>query len=361
MINAFLDARLQKRKDEGILRSLPLIQGLLDLTSNDYFGFANALDLQNKASRKADRIGATGSRLLTGNHPFYGELEEKIAYFHRAESCLLFNTGYTANLGLIAALGMEDVTFLYDLEIHASMIDGMRLSKAKSIPFRHNDLSSLERKLKEASLPIFVLAESIYSISGDFAPLKDIVSLCSQYGAALIVDEAHATGVCGPNGRGYVAELGLESQVFARIHTFSKALGSHGACVLGSQTLKKYLINFSRPFIYTTALPLPALFLIEAGYEKLESEAQSYQQRLKTLVIYFQEKSGIHESQSPIQPIYISGTERVRHLSKKLMEQGLDVRAMVAPTTKRGRECLRVVLHSFNREEEIDKLVEVLR
>lgn len=361
MIGAFLDARLQKRKNEGVLRSLPLSQGLVDLTSNDYFGFASSPDLLESVSRKIDRIGATGSRLLTGNHPFYEELEEKIANFHHAESCLIYNTGYIANLGLIAALGTEEATFLYDLEIHASMIDGMRLSRAKSIPFRHNDPDSLEWRLKEASPPIFVLVESIYSISGDFSPLKEISVLCSQYGAALIVDEAHATGVCGQNGMGYVAELGLESLAFARMHTFSKALGSHGACVIGSRMLKEYLINFSRPLIYTTALPLSALSLIEVGYEKLQKESRIYQQRLKTLIAYFQQRSGIRGSQSPIQPIYISGTDKVRHFSKKLMEQGLDVRAMVSPTTKRGKECLRVVLHSFNKEEEIDKLIEVLK
>ena len=361
MLSAFLDARLQKRKNEGVLRSLPSSNGLVDLTSNDYFGFAGSLDPVEKVSRKVDRIGATGSRLLTGNHPFYEELEEKIANFHLAESCLIYNTGYTANLGLIAALGTEEVTFLYDLEIHASMIDGMRLSRAKSIPFRHNDLDSLEWRLKEASPPTFILIESIYSVSGDFSPLQEIAALCSQYEAALIVDEAHATGVCGQNGRGYVAELVLESRTFDRIHTFSKALGSHGACVIGSRTLKEYLINFSRPLIYTTALPLSALSWIEVGYEKLHKEAHIYQQRLKTLIAYFQQRSGIHGSQSPIQPIYISGPDKVRHFSKKLMEQGLDVRAMVSPTTKRGRECLRVVLHSFNTEEEIDKLIEVLR
>lgn len=361
MIGAFLDSRLQKRKNEGALRSLSLSQGLVDLTSNDYFGFASSPDLLEKVSKKNDRIGATGSRLLTGNHPFYEELEEKIANFHRAESCLIYNTGYVANLGLIAALGTEEVTFLYDLEIHASMIDGMRLSKAKSIPFRHNDLDSLEWRLKEASPPVFVLIESIYSVSGDFSPLQEIANLCSHYGAALIVDEAHATGICGQNGMGYVSELGLESQTFARIHTFSKTLGSHGACVIGSRTLKEYLINFSRPFIYTTALPLSTLSLIEVGYEKLQKEASLYQQRLKTLIAYFQKRSGICGAQSPIQPIYISGTDQVRHFSKKLMEQGLDVRAMISPTTKRGRECLRVVLHSFNKEEEIDKLIEVLR
>lgn len=361
MINLFLHARLQKRKDQGALRTLPVSQGLIDLTSNDYFGFARSSDLLENASKKGNRAGATGSRLLTGNPPFYKELEEKIAHFHRAESCLIYNTGYMANLGLIAALGTAETTFLYDLEIHASMIDGIGLSQAKSIPFRHNDLHSLERKLKEVSLPCFVLVESIYSISGDLAPLKEIATVCSHYGAALIVDEAHATGVYGPKGAGRVAELGLESYFFARIHTFSKALGSHGACVLGSLVLKEYLINFSRPFIYTTALPLTALSLIEAGYEKMEKEAAYHQNRLKTLLSYFQKKSGIQGAQSPIQPIYISGTERVRYFSKKLSEQGLDVRAIVAPTTKRGKECLRLVLHSFNQEQEIDQLVEVLR
>ncbi len=357
MIFHFLEDRIQKRKKEGIFRSLPEIKDLIDLTSNDYFGFARSLE---KIFKKVDRIGATGSRLLTGNHPLYGELEEKIAHFHQSE-CLLFNSGYTANLGLISALGTQEVTFLYDLEIHASMIDGMRLSRAKSVPFRHNDLNSLERRLKEASFPVFVLIESIYSISGDFAPLKEMMALSLQYGAHLIVDEAHATGVCGLGGKGYVSECGLESRVFARIHTFSKALGSHGACILGSKSLKEYLVNFSRSFIYTTALPPLILFLIEAGYEKLQKEGQDHQKRLKDLISYFQKKLNLHKDPTPIQPIPISGIERVRHFSKMLVECGLDVRAIVPPTTKRGKECLRVVLHSFNKEEEIDQLAEILK
>jgi 8-amino-7-oxononanoate synthase len=355
-----ITARLQKRKNEGEVRTLLVLEGFVDLTSNDYFGFANSADLLQKTQQKVDRIGATGSRLLTGNYQFYEELEEKIALFHRAESCLIFNTGYTANLGLVSALGIEKATFIYDLEIHASMIDGMNLSKAKQIPFRHNDLGSLESKLKRASHPIYVLVESLYSIGGDLAPLKDLVSLCANYDADLIVDEAHATGVYGPNGTGYVSDLGLESQIFARVHTFSKTLGCHGACVLGSPMLKEYLVNFSRPFIYTTALPLPTLLSIEASYEKMQKEAKTHQQYLKALVTHLQKKMNIQRVYSPIQPIYIPGTENVRYYSKKLREHGLDVRAIVAPTTRRGKECLRVVLHSFNREEEIDKLIEVL-
>ncbi len=356
MTITFLDARLQKRRDQGLLRSLQSTVGLVDLTSNDYFGFAQDSDLIKGSSR----AGATGSRLLTGNHPFYEQLEDRIARFHRAESCLIYNSGYTANLGLLSALGTEAATFLYDLAIHASMVDGMRLSDAKSLPFRHNDLESLERRLKNVRLPVFVLVESIYSISGEFAPLQEIAALCERFGANLIVDEAHGTGICGSNGEGLVVELGLENSVFARVHTFSKALGAHGACVLGSKTLKEYLLNFSRPLIYTTALPMPALTLIESSYEKLLKEAKEHQQRLKSLTAYFCKRARLKETHSPIQPLYISGIEKLRSLSKKLKEKGLDIRAIVPPTAPRGKECLRVVLHSFNQEEEIDRLVEVL-
>lgn len=342
----FLEKALQKRKKEGTLRTLSISKGI-DLTSNDYFGFAKSLFSTNYQ-------GATGSRLLTGNHPFFEKLEEKIAHFHGTESALIYNTGYMANLGLIAALGREKTTFLYDIEIHASLIDGMRLSKAKSFPFRHNDLNCLERRLKKASNQVFVLVESLYSLSGTFAPLKEIAILCTHYGAALIVDEAHATGFSGPFGRGYLAEQGVKP--FAQIHTFSKALGSHGACVLGSKILKAYLLNFSRPLIYTTALPQSCLYRIESAYDKLQKEAESHQRHLKELIHYFQKKSGLYHSKSPIQPIY---GKDVLHLSKKLRENNLDVRAILPPSTK--QECLRVVLHSFNREEHIDKLLEVLQ
>ncbi|MBS0622031.1 MAG: 8-amino-7-oxononanoate synthase [Verrucomicrobia bacterium] len=352
----FLETHLQNRRTAGTLRSLRSTSGLIDLTSNDYLGFSRSLQLPEKS----EYLGATGSRLLTGQHPFYEELEEHLAHFHLAQSCLIYNSGYTANLGLIAALGRKGTTFLYDKEVHASMIDGLHLSKAKSLSFRHNDLVALEKRLKESSSPLFVLVESLYSLSGDFAPLQEIAPLCSHYGAALIVDEAHATGVCGLNGEGRVVELGLESQVFARIHTFSKALGCHGACVLGNQLLKEYLINFSRPFIYTTALPLPSLALIQASYAKLQKEGQRHQNRLKSLIAYFQKRSGRPSSPSPIQPIAIPTAEQARDLSQKLQKQGLDIRLLLPPTTPKGKAVLRLVLHSFNREEEIDQCLAIL-
>jgi 8-amino-7-oxononanoate synthase len=285
----------------------------------------------------------SGSRLLTGNHPFYPELEDKIAKVHCAESCLIFNSGYIANLGLISALAELNPTFVYDLEIHASMIDGIRLSRSKSLPFRHNDLHSLERRLKRAPTPTFVLIESIYSVSGDAAPLDDITQLCSRYGAHLIIDEANST------------EFSERKDVFARMYTFSKALGCFGACVVGSEKLKEFLINFSRPFIYTAALPLPNLYLIDAAYNKLEREGRIHRARLQALIAYFQKKSG-RALASPIQPIW---TENASDLSLKLQACGIDVRALHPPTAKKS--CLRVVLHSFNTENQIDQLLEVIQ
>lgn len=347
-----MQLRLQKRKEQGLLRTLPKMENLVDLTSNDYFGFSRTLEF---TPEKWPQIGATGSRLLTGNNSFYEQVERKIARFHRAEDCLIYNTGYMANLGLLSAIGTEEATIIYDLEVHASIYDGMRLSKAKCLPFRHNDLCSLERRLKTASSSAYVVVESIYSISGDIAPLPDIALLCASYGASLIVDEAHATGVRGENGEGLVVECGIEQGVFARVHTFSKALGVHGAAVIGSTLLKDYHLNFSRPFIYTTALPFPALAMIDQAYEKLQNEARYHQQRLNELLRYFKA-----DNQSPIQPFYLSGTEKAKRIARKLQEKGLDVRAIVPPTVPRGKECLRIVLHSFNRKEEIDTLWNVL-
>lgn len=349
-----LASKLQARAHRGWLRVLRASTGLIDFTSNDYFGFA-------RAKRDLPGLpGATGSRLLTGHTPFHDQLESTIAAFHHADSCILYNSGYVANLGLLSALGTPDTTFLYDLEIHASMIDGMCLSAAKKLPFRHNDLSSLERRLKTARPPTYVLIESLYSISGDWSPIAQIADLCERYEAKLIVDEAHATGICGPNGSGLVCQEQLETHVFARVYTFSKALGAHGACILGSEQLRQYLINFSRPLIYTTALPPLVLAHISASYEQMKCEAAEHQKRLQHLIRYFNRKSGRGDHSSPIIPLVIPDCTQLRSLAETLRCKGLDVRPLLPPTVPRGRACLRVVLHSFNQESEIDRLVEAL-
>lgn len=414
MTTNFLQQCLEKRKKSGLYRTLKTSEGLVDLTSNDYFGFARS---ECAVKHFTVQAGSTGSRLLTGNHSIFEEVEAQIASFLKAESCLIFNSGYVANLGLISALGAPNTIFIYDLHVHASIIDGMKLSKSKCIPFRHNDMHSLEIALikacktrtqsvkpknpsavvetkvedmhqlavkpefKEIKPEVFVLVESVYSIEGDRAPLFEIVKLCEKYGARLIVDEAHALGIYGEIGEGLVCALGLQSRVFARVYTFSKTLGLHGACVVGSEILIDYLVQFSRPFIYTTAMALPFVKQIGLGYQRLQNESRMHQKRLQQLISYFhmkleplyncKSKNFEHEddfecktvlqlSDGPIQSIVFGDIQRVKLASEKLREANLDVRPIVFPTVKRGNECLRVVLHSFNQEDEIDRLCDVL-
>ena len=283
MKNDFLKKRLQVREEQGLLRKLSLPNNLIDFSSNDYLGFARSPELHELILTELETVnckletlsGSTGSRLLTGNSQYTEELETFIAYYHKAEAGLIFNSGYTANVGLISSIAQKGDIIFYDELSHASIYDGVRLSKAESFPFRHNDLNHLEERLKffqnarKENSNSYIIVESVYSMDGDFAPLIELVSLCEDYNVNLIVDEAHATGIFGEKGEGKVVELGLEEKVFSRVHTFGKALGCHGAIVLGSETLRNYLINFSRLFIYTTALPIHTLASIKSAYKLL--------------------------------------------------------------------------------------------
>lgn len=256
-------------------RSGPQSRSLVDFCSNDYLGFARSEVLRKKIQRmEAEyhdaRIGSTGSRLISGNTRFCEELENRIAKFHHADAGLIFNSGYDANIGIFSSTPQRNDTIIYDQLVHASIRDGIRLSYARAFSFNHNDVEDLEKKLKAATGNIFVAVESIYSMDGDCAPLVEMSELCSRHGASLIVDEAHATGVFGKNGEGKVVELGIENKIFTRLHTFGKALGCHGAIVVGSETLRSYLINFARSFIYTTALPFHSLIAISCSYDLLE-------------------------------------------------------------------------------------------
>jgi 8-amino-7-oxononanoate synthase len=240
-----LQQMLDKRKGESLYRSLQVQHGLIDFCSNDYLSFARSVPIARQARKylSADTYtsGATGSRSISGNTVLAEELEKFIANFHEAEAGLLFNSGYDANVGLFSSVAKKEDTLICDELIHASIIDGCRLSYANRFRFAHNDTEDLEKKLKNTGKGnVFVAVESVYSMDGDMAPLNDIVALCKRYEANLIVDEAHATGVFGRQGRGFVHELGLQADVFARVHTFGKAIGSHGAIITGSKTLITY-------------------------------------------------------------------------------------------------------------------------
>lgn len=365
-----LQAALDKRKNESLLRKLYPENNLVDFCSNDYLGFSRSSELnsitENKIHVYGNANGATGSRLISGNTSAIEDLENKIAQFHHAEAGLIFNSGYDANLGLLSAIGKKEDVFLYDDLVHASLHDGMRLSLAKHYKFKHNDVNDLERLLiaqQKSESNCYVLVESVYSMDGDLAPLKEIVSLKEKYNFYLIVDEAHATGVCGKQGRGLCNELNIEDKCFARTHTFGKALGVHGAIVLGSTELRNYLINFSRSFIYTTALAPHAYAAIDAAYEYLQNTNQI--EVLKTRIEQFnslvKNDTRFVSTPSAIQCFMLDGNEAATKASEFLKSKGMDVRAIKSPTVKAGTERLRICLHSFNSEEQIASLVQTLR
>jgi len=355
-----LQLHLNQRRSQGNLRKLMINSHLIDFASNDYLGFARALDLQEQivhewSARKLSS-GSTGSRLLTGNSLLHQDLEEWIAGYHDAEAGLIYNSGYAANSGLLSAVAAAGNTILYDSHVHASTHEGMRLSGAKCLPFRHQDFNHLEKRLKNCQGQVFVCIESLYSMDGTISPLLDICNLCERYQASLILDEAHAMGTLGKNGLGIAQELGCQHRIFARIHTFGKALGVHGAIVLGSQQLKEFLINFSKPLIYTTALPPISLIAIQCAYQKFIRSPHLIK-RINDLAAHFRNALQIigypNPTGTPIQPVKHSNADQ---LSQILQNEGFDVRTIKSPTVRRGDECLRVCIHAFNTYEQIDQL-----
>jgi len=316
-------------------------------------------------------LGSTGSRLLSGNSELAEELEAFLAKFHGAPAALLFNSGYDANVGFFSSVPQRDDLVLYDELIHASVHDGMRLGRAPRKAFRHNDLAHLRSELsssKPASIAgasVFVAVETVYSMDGDCAPLLELVQLCEEFGANLVVDEAHATGVIGATGEGCVKHLGLQERVFARLHTFGKGVGCHGAAVLGSVALQQYLINYARSLIYSTSLPPHSLLSIRVAYEFM---AQSSDRRahLARLVALFRSRlvgtlastrrASILPSDSAIQGVIVPGNDSVVLLAAVLSNAGFDVKPIRSPTVPAGTERVRICLHAHNTLDQVDRL-----
>jgi len=367
----FLDRKLQERKDHHAFRRLRLPDGKTDFCSNDYLGIATGgligRELARQRAGRSDTTGAPhgsgGSRLLAGNYPLIEETEQALAAFHDAEAGLIFNSGYDANLGLLSCIPQRGDTIFYDQLSHASIRDGIRLSFGSAHSFGHNDLGDLERRLQAAAGNCFVVTESVFSMDGDQAPLVEMAAVCRRYGAHLIVDEAHATGVVGEKGKGLVQALGLQKECLARVHTFGKAVGCHGAIVLGSPRLRDYLVNFCRPFIYTTALPASAVQAIRTAYELFPAMDEE-RRRLLALIDQFRAAVLRYErleSVTPIQGVVVPGNEAVKALADTLQVSGLDIRPILYPTVPKGSERLRIVLHAFNTSKEMDGLIELLR
>lgn len=356
---------MNDRQQSGLFRALTVRSGQIDFCSNDYLGLAKMKypdDDSSSAWLRPDN-GATGSRLLSGNSDFFMEAEEEIAAFHDAEAALLFNSGYDANLGLLGFLPQKGDTVIYDFLCHASLRDGIRLSKADAFPFIHNDLDSLRHRLARGKGKIFVVTESLFSMDGDQAPLTGMVDACLAAGAHLIVDEAHATGVIGEKGAGLCQMLGLQEKIFARVHTFGKALGCHGAVVVGSGNLKSYLVNFANPLIYSTALSPHTVMTVLNGYRRLPMMGAERRELVRLADAFQALQTGFRKlrSDSPIQGVIVPGNDNARSLSRLLSENGFDARPILHPTVPKGKERLRITLHAYNTTEKLNRLGMFLR
>lgn len=369
-----LVSKLKLREQSNSLRKLPLSNNWIDFSSNDYLGFAKDESIFNHAhqyliSNNLKSNGATGSRLLTGNHAVYQETETFIAQFHQAESALIFNSGYDANVGFFSAVPQRNDVILFDEYVHASIRDGIKMSFAKSYKFEHNDLNDLEtliQKNKSAENEVYIVTESVFSMDGDSPDIEKLVTISKKNNCLLVIDEAHALGVFGKNGCGLIQEFNLQDEIFARIMTFGKGLGCHGAAVIGNKELNNYLVNFAKSFIYTTGLSPHSVTTILVAYQQLEKETETIQ-KLRENVVFFNQhiallnlKPLFVRNKSAIQSAIIPGNEKVKTIANHLQQKGFDVKAILSPTVPEGQERLRFCIHSYNSEQEIKSVLGLL-
>jgi 8-amino-7-oxononanoate synthase len=367
-----LSEKLKIRKQNNALRQLPNATSLTDFASNDYLGWSQSELIFDEThqlllDRNIKNNGATGSRLLSGNHQLYTETEDFIARFHQSESALIFNSGYDANVGFFSSVPQRGDLILYDELCHASIRDGIQLSKAKAYKFNHNDFEDLEQLIqRNPNTTLYIVTETVFSMDGDCPNLEELVSVSNKYNCYLVVDEAHALGVFGEQGEGLVQMLGLQDQIFARIMTFGKGLGCHGAAIIGSLELKSYLVNFARSFIYTTGLSPHSVASILVGYEHLERDLFPILKLKENIVFFNQHKNMLSlkplfvRSKSAIQSAIIPGNEKVKSIANQLHQKGFDVKAILSPTVPEGQERLRFCIHSYNSTEEICEVLTLL-
>jgi 8-amino-7-oxononanoate synthase len=404
----FLQAALRKRRDIGSLRKLshepdddsPAAshqrrrqQRIIDFSSNDYLGLAQSRvqhqlvdQAYAKTCQEEQLLGATGSRLLTGDSTYAHQLERKLAKLHRRPSALLCNSGYDANLAVLSSLTQYG-TLVLDQLCHNSIFMGLKLGgkTGKPVTFRHNNLSDLKRILQQYSstkVPLIIVVESVYSMDGDIAPLDKILDLAKQFSAVVVVDEAHGLGILGQHGMGLLEEFQLENHpaLLCSIHTFGKAAGCHGAVVCGSDTMKEFLINFARPVIYSTFLPLHSLVCISCAYDTMSNNAgmQLRKQCFET-VKYFRSEMNrflenerhtvdrsirLTDSATPIQALLIPGNKECTAFCERLWKESqhqIRLYPIRSPTVPKGQERVRIVLHSHNTIEQVQELIRLVK
>ena len=362
-----LQQELAALESQSQLRKLELITGV-NLSSNDYLGLSNDPRIKQALQthlRELDQIASTGSRLLSGNCALWEQTESELAEFVGSEAALFFGSGYAANVGLLSAVLRPDDIVFSDSSNHASLIDGIRLSRARRIIVPHLDLNFLEDALRESEgdrCERFIVMESVFSMEGDRAPLHDLAGLADRYGASLIVDEAHATGVFGPQGRGLVAEAGRFPSLLATVHTCGKALAAAGAFVACSETLKQYLVNRARTFIFSTALP-PFLTAQVRAALRVVVQADAERERLTRLADYLRRRLrdagfDVGPSDSQIVPVILGSNDCALNFAHELARAGFAAKAIRPPTVPPGTARLRISLTSSLSMETLEELSE---
>jgi len=379
MSASFIDSELQKIKDAGLYRRLRRVDGdqdatlkldgreVINLSSNNYLGIANHTALAAAAKAAIDRYGcgSGASRLISGNMALHEELEAKLAEFKGTAAALVFNSGFQANTGILSTLAGDGDVIFSDALNHASIIDGCRLSRAKTQVYRHCDLDHLKLQLKDApsSARKLIVTETIFSMDGDEAPLDGIVELAERFDAMVMVDEAHATGIFGANGAGVVAKLGLSQRVAIQMGTLGKALGGFGAYVAGSRALRDLLINRCRSFIFTTSLPPAVMAMALAAIDLVKKEPERREalsancRILKNGLIQLGFELGA--SESPILPLIIGESAKCMKFSEQLLANGVFAQGIRPPTVPPGTSRLRITLMATHTAGQIERALKV--
>lgn len=331
----------------------------VNFSSNDYLGLASHPELVRRAGDLAEKwgVGAGASRLICGNMEVHEQLEREIAEFKGTEAALVFSAGYMANLGIVSTLGSPETTVFSDELNHASIIDGCRLSRARVKVYRHRDVEHLEELLREDENPRkIIITDGVFSMDGDIAPLPELCDLKEKYGAILVVDDAHATGVIGEGGRGTGSHFGVSDRIDVQMGTFSKALGTYGAYICTSALVRDYFINRCRPFIFNTGIPplIAALVLVALEYLR---ENPGIVLELKRKVDLFTEtmtNEGFPvSSETPIIPVIVGGDAETLEVSRRLLEEGFFVYGVRPPTVPEGTGRLRITISAAHGDSQI--------
>lgn len=376
----YLKDQVQELKDQGVYRILPILEGaneaeiilngqsVINLSSNNYLGFANHPRLKEAAIKAVEKygVGSGAVRTIIGNMDIHEELEVKLAKFKREEAVMVFQSGFNCNAGAIQAITNKGDLIISDELNHASIIDGVRLSRADKAVFKHSDMADLVRVLEEKRsnyANCLIITDGVFSMDGDLAKLPEIVEIAEKYNCMTYVDDAHGSGVLGENGRGTVDHFGLHGRIDFTIGTLSKAIGVIGGYVAGSKVMKEWLLHRGRPLLFSTSLPPAAVGAIMEAVDLLSSTTE-YTDRLWSNAKFFKAELGklgynIGHSETPITPVIIGDEAKTVAFSKRMLEKGVFVSAIIFPTVPKGTGRVRCMVTAGHSEEQLSRAVKV--